>query len=131
MEKKSNKAYTIVRILLAVVFIPNAFVAFFVQPNQMGLNSEAVTVLDSLWATGYIMPTVKIIELIAGIMFLTNKYVQLACILIMPIIINIVLLGVFKEPKGLIISMPILVMIIYLVKENLTAYKPLLSSKRQ
>jgi len=131
MEKKSNKAYTIVRILLAVVFIPNAFVAFFVQPNQMGLNSEAVTVLDSLWATGYIMPTVKIIELIAGIMFLTNKYVQLACILIMPIIINIVLLGVFKEPKGLIISMPILVMIIYLVKENLTTYKPLLSSARQ
>jgi len=131
MEKKSNKAYTIVRILLAVVFIPNAFIAFFVQPNQMGLNSEAVRVLDSLWATGYIMPTVKIIELIAGIMFLTNKYVQLACILIMPIIINIVLLGVFKESKGLIISMPILVMIIYLVKENLTAYKPLLSSARQ
>lgn len=97
----------------------------------MGLNSEAVRVLDSLWATGYIMPTVKIVELIAGIMFLTNKYVQLACILIMPIIINIVLLGVFKEPKGLIISMPILVLIIYLVKENLTAYKPLLNSERQ
>jgi putative oxidoreductase len=126
MEKKSNKVYTVIRIIVAIVFIPNAFIAFFVPPNQMGLNADALKVLENLWESGYIMPTVKVIELIAGIMFLTNKYVKLACILIMPIIINIVLLGLFKEPKALMISIPLLLMIIYLIRENWRTYKLLL-----
>lgn len=127
-EKKTNKTYTVIRIVLAIVFIPNAFIAFFVQPDQMGLNPEALKVLENLWASGYIMPTVKIVELLAGLLFLTNKYVPFACVLIMPVIVNIVLLGVFKEPKALILSLPLFALIIYLIQYNWSVYKPLLSN---
>jgi len=125
--KIKNKTYFLFRILLALIFIPSAFISFFITPNEMGLNKEATKIVENLWATGYIMHVVKIVELVAGILFLTNKYVQLACILIMPIVLNILLLAIFKDLSGLFLSVPMFAMVLYLVKENWSSYKILLS----
>ncbi|MGY6560975.1 MAG: DoxX family membrane protein [Luteibaculaceae bacterium] len=121
-----NKIYTVIRIVLALIFIPSAFISFFMPPSEIGLSSEATTVVENLWASGYIMHVVKFIELMAGIMFLTNKFVRLACVLIMPIVINILLLAIFKDLSGLVLSIPMLAMVLFLVKENVAAYQLLL-----
>ncbi|MCG9876733.1 MAG: DoxX family membrane protein [Leptospiraceae bacterium] len=121
----NNKIYTVFRILLALIFIPSAFISFFIQPAQMGLSPEATEVISNLWATGYIMHLVKIIELLVGLMFLTNRYVKLACVLIAPIMINILLLAVFKDARGLISSIPMLCMILYIAKNDWDYYKKL------
>ncbi len=129
MENRSNRLYTVLRIVLGILFIPNAFIGFFMQPSDLSTNPAAVKVLEDLWASGYIMHATKIVEFIAGLMFLTNRYVQLACVLIMPIVINIVLLGLFKEPMALIVSLPMLGMVLYLAFYHLEAYRPMLKAK--
>lgn len=130
MNKKEKIIYIIIRVLLGIIFIPNALIAFFIKPNQMGLNAGTLTVLQNLWDTGYIMHAAKFIELIVGIMFLTNRYVRLACILIMPVMINIVLLGAFKDPRALSFSVPLFGMIVYIAMQHIADYKYVLKSKQ-
>ena len=47
----------------------------------------------------------------------------------MPIALYSVLLDVFKEPKGLVIGLQVVGMIIYLMLKNMAVYQPLLSVK--
>ncbi|WP_194972597.1 hypothetical protein [Aquiflexum lacus] len=97
----SNTSYNVARIILAVIFIPSSFISFFLKPSEMGIGIEAANIVENLWSTGYLMHVVKLIELIAGIMFLINRYVVLAIILITPVIVNILLLAIFKDISGL------------------------------
>ncbi|MCC5927015.1 MAG: DoxX family membrane protein [Bacteroidetes bacterium] len=118
--------YTVVRLLLALIFIPSAFISLFLPPSEMGLSAEATQIVENLWAIGYLMYIVKTVELVAGIMFLTNRYVKLACIIIMPVVVNILMLALFKDWSGLFLSIPMFLMVLYLVKENWDSYKFLL-----
>ncbi len=122
-----NKIYTIIRIILALIFIPSAFISFFLPPSEMGLSQDATKILVNLWETGYIMHLVKLVELIAGIMFLSNKYVKLACVIILPVVVNILMLALFKDQSGLFLSIPMFGMVLYLVKENWKSFKILIS----
>ncbi len=59
--------------------------------------------MTGLFATGYIMPVVKFLELLSGVAFLTGRLVPLATVVIFPITLNIFLFHVFLEPTGLVI----------------------------
>ena len=52
-------------------------------------------------ASRYLMPTVKVIELVCGLAFVTGRFAPLAAVLIAPIIVNIVLVHAFLGPEGL------------------------------
>jgi uncharacterized membrane protein YphA (DoxX/SURF4 family) len=56
---------------------------------------------DGLDAAVYLMPTVKVVELLCGIAFVSGRFVPLATVLIAPIIVNIVLVHAFLDPSGL------------------------------
>ncbi len=80
---------------------------------------------DGLQASIYLLPTVKVIELICGLAFLTGRFVSLATILISPIIVNILLIHAFLGPEGLPIAIFLVLanlFVAYNYKEN---YKPL------
>lgn len=76
----------------------------------------------------YLMPLVKTIQLSAGIMLLSNKFINLSLILLAPILINI--LGAHMAvadfaglPFGIIATLAW----IYLFKKRFSAFKPLFS----
>jgi putative oxidoreductase len=52
-------------------------------------------------AVVHLMPIVKAIELICGLLFITGRFVTLAVILIFPILLNIVLFHAIVAPSGL------------------------------
>jgi uncharacterized membrane protein YphA (DoxX/SURF4 family) len=60
---------------------------------------------EGLEASVYLMPTVKVIELLCGLAFVSGRFVALAAVLIAPIIVNIVLLHAFLDAKGLPVAM--------------------------
>lgn len=122
----SRLFYNIARITLGLIMVPNAFIAFFVTPEDMGLNPAAEEVLNDFWNTGYLMHIVKGIEFIAGVSFLLDRYVRVATILLMPIVVNIFLLDLFQEPRGLIIGIPILALSCYLLYYHRDTYQPML-----
>lgn len=128
-SKKSRIAYTAARTLLAIIFIPSAFVSFFVPPAEMGMSDAAATVVENFWATGYLMHAVKAIELLAGLAFLSNRFVKLALVLIAPILFNILLLAVFTSTSGLPVSMVLTGLWGYMVWYHYEGFKPLLKAQ--
>ena len=48
----------------------------------------------------FLLPFVKVIELLCGIAFVTGRYVTLATIVIFPIMLGIVLVNVFLSPAN-------------------------------
>jgi len=63
---------------------------------------------------------------LTALSFLTNQYVKLTAVLIMPILVNIVLLDLFVEPVGLVIGGPLFLLTLYVMLYNIESYRPIL-----
>jgi uncharacterized membrane protein YphA (DoxX/SURF4 family) len=81
---------------------------------------------DGLEAARYLMPVVKVIELICGLAFVTGRFTPLATILIAPIIVNIFFVHVFLAPEGLPVAIFLVLANSFLAYYHRDAYKPLL-----
>ena len=73
-------------------------------------TAEFKTYMGGLFAAKYIMPTVKIIEVLAGAFLLVNMYTNLALILLAPIVYNILLGHVIFDPGGILMSLAITIL---------------------
>ena len=91
----------VARVLLGIAFVVfglNGFLNFIpMGPLPAGTAGQF---LSALAATHYIH-FICAIELIAGALFLINRYVPLALTLIGPIIVNILLYHGFMAPSGI------------------------------
>ena len=122
-------AYMVVRILVGILFIFSSLsflLKLVVPPEQTG-NMKVF--MDGMIASGYIFPTVKILELICGLAFLTGFFVPLASILISPIIVNILLVHVFLDPNGLLIAIILVLANLFIAHMNREVFLPLLKPK--
>ena len=83
-----EKAKIVIRILLGLivlVFGLNKFLQFMPMPPMSGAAGEF---MGALVKSGYMMPIVAIIEIIAGVLLLLNKYTSMALILLFPVLLN-------------------------------------------
>jgi putative oxidoreductase len=93
----------VVRVLMGLLFLFSVAGYFFQFMPQPELGKNALIFVTGLGASGYLMPFVKIVELLVSISFLTGKFVALSAIVIFPITINILLFHAVLAPDGLII----------------------------
>ena len=94
-------AALIARYLLALIFIVfglNGFLHFIPQPPMPA--GPALDFFTVMAATHY-MAFVFAVQLVAGVLFLVNRFVPLALILIAPVIVNILLFHILMLPAGL------------------------------
>ena len=101
-------ASLIARLLLGVVFVVfglNGFLHFIKAPMPEGIAGQFA---GALFGTKYYV-VIFGVQLIGGILFLVNRYVPLALVLIGPIIVNILcfhgLLGAPGLPLALIVAL--------------------------
>jgi putative oxidoreductase len=80
-------------------------------------------------ASKYILPVVKVFELLCGLAFVSGRFVALAVILIFPIMLNILLINAIHLPSGLPIVIPLFAGILFLAYSEGDKYKPLLEAK--
>ncbi|MEO0038847.1 MAG: hypothetical protein RIQ59_2058 [Bacteroidota bacterium] len=73
---------------------PQPFIPLPVPPEK------AAAFLASLAATGYILKTVALLEIVIGLLLLTKKWVAFALILLAPISLNILLFHFFLDASG-------------------------------
>ncbi|MBK8398189.1 MAG: DoxX family protein [Leptospiraceae bacterium] len=122
-------AVIVVRSLMGALFLFASITFLFkliTPPEQTG----AMKVFnDGLEASGYIMNTVKVIELICGILFLAGRFVPLATILISPMIVNIFFIHVFLAPEGLPVAIFLVFANSFLAYNHRESYKPLFVAK--
>ncbi len=63
------------------------------------------TIMDGFLATQYLLPLVKIIEILVGLAFLSGKFMRLAAIALLPISVNILLINTLVAPEGAAIGL--------------------------
>ena len=120
-----SKLPMIVRILLGLIFLVfglNGFLNFLPAPP---MPEAAGAFAGALAATGYMFPLIKGIEVLVGILLLTNKFVPLALIILAPITVNIVLFHAVLAPAGVALPIVILLLHLYLASTYKAVYKPL------
>lgn len=122
-------ASIIVRILMGLMFAFASIVVLFKlmpQPEQTG---NVKIFMDGMTASVYLMTTVKIVELVCAIAFLSGRFVALATVVIFPINLNILLFHVFLEPSGLIMAILLIFGNLFLAYYYRDKYKSILAAK--
>ena len=111
-----KKIFFISQLLLALAFLifgANGLIKMETGTLLISLpesTAEFKTYMGGLFAAKYIMPTVKIIEVLAGAFLLVNMYTNLALILLAPIVYNILLGHVIFDPGGILMSLAITIL---------------------
>lgn len=122
-------ASIIVRILMGLMFA-FASIAFFFKLVSAPEPAGSVKIFnDGIAASIYLMPTVKVFELLCAIAFLSGRFVPLATVIIFPITLNILLFHAFLEPSGLLIAMLLMIGNLFLAFYYRKNYKGLGSMK--
>ena len=119
----------IVRILLGlgfVVFATNYFVPFL--PAQSPPPAGALPFLAGFAGSG-MLTLVKIIELGAGLLLLSNRFVPLALALLAPIIVGIFAFHALLAPAGIPIALAFLALELAAAWGYRHAYAPMLRAK--
>ena len=120
-----NKAKLIVRILLGimlVIFGLNKFLEFMPMPPMPEIAGEF---MGALVKSGYIMVIVAIVEIVAGVLLLINKYQPLTLVILFPILLNAFLFHLFLDLAGIAGAAMAVAMNIFLFFVNKESYKEL------
>jgi len=122
-------AVIIVRILMGLMFAFASIAYFFKLMKEPEVTGSVKIFNDGILASIYLMPTVKVFELICAIAFLSGRFVPLATVVIFPIILNILLFHSFLEPSGIPIAILLMVGNLFLAYYYRDKYKGLLAAK--
>jgi uncharacterized membrane protein YphA (DoxX/SURF4 family) len=129
MNTISRLAPTASRILLGLVFFVfglNGFLQFMPQPP---MPEKAGMFLGALAATGYMFPLIKGVEVVAGALLLSNRFVPLALAVIAPSVVNIVLFHAVLAPGGLAIALMVLALEVFTAWSYRDAYASMLHAR--
>jgi uncharacterized membrane protein YphA (DoxX/SURF4 family) len=116
----------IVRTLMGLMFLFASITFLFKLITPPPMTGAMKVFSDGLEASIYLMPTVKVIELLCGLAFVSGKFVRLAVVVIFPIIVNIVCVHLFLEPSGLVVAIPLALADLFLAYYYRDSYKPML-----
>ncbi|HZS39247.1 MAG TPA: DoxX family protein [Polyangia bacterium] len=109
--------------LMLFVFGLNGFLQFLPQPP---MTAAAGAFAGALFQTGYMFPLIKGVEVVVGLLLLSNVLVPLALALIAPNVVNILLFHAFLAPQGLAPALVLLVFELYLAWTYRASYRSML-----
>jgi putative oxidoreductase len=103
-KKRMKIAVIIVRVLMGLLFLVSVIGYFFNLMPQSPMGESATLFITGLAASGYVLPIVKVIELVVAVALLTGRFVALAIVIIFPITLNILLFHALLAPEGVAMS---------------------------
>jgi uncharacterized membrane protein YphA (DoxX/SURF4 family) len=115
-----------VRTLMGLLFLFASITYLFKLITPPPPTGAMKVFSDGLDASVYLMPTVKIVELLCGVAFVLGRYVPLATVLISPVIVNIVLVHFFLAPEGLPLAAFLVIANAFVAYSHRDVFKPLL-----
>lgn len=119
----------IVRLLMGILFLVSVVGYFFNLMPQPELAENAKLFIVGLDSSRYIMPVVKVIELLCAVSFLTGRFVPLTAVVIFPININILLFHSLLAPDSLLIPIFLFLGNLLLAYYYRKSYEPLVLAR--
>lgn len=92
-------------------------------------SETMMLVMGGLMAAKFLMPLVKVLEVVGGLLLLSGRYQALALALLAPIMVNILGLHLFADPSGLPIGLTMTALMGILFKANWSAFRPLFQAE--
>jgi putative oxidoreductase len=99
----------IARFLLGLIFLVfglNGFLRFIPMPPPSGIAGQF---MGALFVSNYLV-VVFLLQIIAAVLLLIDRYVPLALTLLAPIIVNILLFHILMAPSGLALAIVVTVL---------------------
>ncbi|MFY9150948.1 MAG: hypothetical protein WAO52_02960 [Prolixibacteraceae bacterium] len=119
----------IVRVLMGLLFAFSAIMFLFKLMPTPEMTGDMKIFMDGMMASGYLMTTVKIIELIVAVAFVSGRFVPLATVVIFPIMVNILMVHLILAPEGLVMAILLLAGNLFLAWIHRDKYKSMLAAK--
>lgn len=116
-------ATIIVRVLLGAMMLFASISYFFNLGEQPAPTGDMATLMGGLMASKYMFPLVKSIELIAGLMLVSGKFVKLGTLLLLPISVNIFLIHTVTQVSDLPVAIFVLAANVFLIYANWDGFK--------
>lgn len=126
MKSKTELVIRIFLGLILVIFGLNGFLNFMPTPPA---TAEAGALLGALAKTGYFFPFIKVVEIIVGVMLLSNNYAAFALVLFSPVLVGIAQINFILNPSGIPVTVVLFALHLFLVFQYREQYKTLLKRK--
>lgn len=114
-----------IRTVIGILLILVALAYFFNLMPDLSNSGDFKAFQLGLISSVYLMPMVKTIELLCGISFLTNKYVTLSNLIVLPVSTNILFINFFLNPNGIPLAIFVFCGNLFLIYSYWKNYKPL------
>lgn len=98
MSVKVLRAVQVIAGIMLIVFGSNKFFGFL---SMAPPAAEMGAFLGALFATGYMFKIIAVVEILAGLAFVVNKYVALLAVVLLPVMLNAFLAHLFLDPTGI------------------------------
>ena len=105
MKDKIRIAVIVVRTIMGLPFLFASVAVLFRLAPEPELHGDVKLFNDGIRASVYLMPLLKVIELICAVAFLSGRFVPLATVVIFPITLNILMFHTFLAPEGLPVAL--------------------------
>ena len=117
----------VARILLGVILVVfgvNKLVTFLPNPE---LSAEAGSFFGAIVSTGYLFQFIGIVEILAGVALLANKYVNVGLLIFAPVAVNILLFHLFLDPATVLgPGLLVFLLTLYLLLANKSSFNDVL-----
>ncbi|HEU4643885.1 MAG TPA: hypothetical protein VFS44_15655 [Gemmatimonadaceae bacterium] len=120
----------IARVLVGLIFTVmglNGFFYFLPQPATM--PEAATAFFGGLARSGYMLPLLSGTEVLVGVLFLSNRFVPLALVIIAPVVVNIICVHLFVFPTGYPLAALTAALVVYLGWSYRGAYTAVLAMR--
>ncbi len=95
-------------------------------PVPDNMPEKMVKLMAAFMEIGWLMPLIAVVEIIGGILFITNKFRALGAIIVFPIMVGIMLTHIFNAPESLPIAVVFLAVNLWVIFENKEKYLPMI-----
>lgn len=120
-------AVIVARVLLGLVYTASSLFFFLGMMPEQKLGASAEQFMTGLFVSGYVMPIVKVLELVCGIALIAGRFVPLSLVMIFPITLNVLLFHGFLAPEGVLIPLLMLIANLFLAYQNRESYRMMLA----
>lgn len=122
-----RKILLVVSILFGLMFINSGLNKFFnYMPMPKDIPENMIKVMTAFMEIGWLMPLIATVEIVGGLLFMTNKYRALGAIIIFPVMTGIILTHLINVRSGLPLAFVLLAINLWVIFENREKYLPMI-----